>query len=142
METVIIQHSLSGDPSEKTMEGPTVVQGTAVASPYDHRPKQESAPQNEIRDPTGPGVGAKQVRYRERLNLPHVSPHLSSRPLPLQFPRKHVAVIPSLHSSSMETSLQLPLWLRCMDPTQFTPLSTTTNKHKMAMIIRDTYTQF
>jgi len=60
METVIIQHSLSGEATEKTMEGPTVVQGTAVASPYDHRTKQESAPQNEIRDPTGPGVGAKQ----------------------------------------------------------------------------------
>ena len=63
METIIIQHSLSGEASEKTMARPTVVQGTAVASPYDHRSKQESAPQNEIRDPTGPGVGEMQVRY-------------------------------------------------------------------------------
>jgi hypothetical protein len=38
---------------------PAVVQGTAVASPYDHHTKQET--HNEVRDPTGPGVGTKQV---------------------------------------------------------------------------------
>ncbi|KAL7509169.1 hypothetical protein ACHAXN_006594 [Cyclotella atomus] len=37
---------------------PAVVQGTAVASPYDHHTKQDT--HNEVRDPTGPGVGTKQ----------------------------------------------------------------------------------
>jgi hypothetical protein len=55
METVVIQHSLSTDEGSK----PTVVQGTAVASPYDHHTKQQGG--TEIRDPTGPGVGSKQV---------------------------------------------------------------------------------
>ncbi len=53
---------------------PTVVQGTAVASPYDHHTKQDdAAPQNETRDPTGPGVGTKQVSSSF---VPHV--HMST----------------------------------------------------------------
>jgi hypothetical protein len=53
METVVIQHSLSHDDD---LDAPKVVQGTAVASPYDHHTKQDDAP----RDPNGPGTGAKQ----------------------------------------------------------------------------------
>lgn len=61
METVVIQHSLS------TEEGkPAVVQGTAVASPYDHHTK-DGGLQSEVRDPNGPGVGEKQVSYIQLL---------------------------------------------------------------------------
>lgn len=54
METVIIQHSLSNESKE-----PAVVQGKAVASPYDHHTNQDAPVQNEPRDPNA-GAGSKQ----------------------------------------------------------------------------------
>jgi len=55
MEPIVLQHTLSTD------DKPTVVQGTTVASPYDHHTKDSAAPVQNRDEGEGSGVGAKQV---------------------------------------------------------------------------------